>query len=150
VPIKKFIAMCFQKLNLLQNSGAIVEFPNEGFEGDWGGNIIKKLYCFDFCWFSANFYLVLLVTALNTHRLNVILIKMEGKSLNYTVLIEQDEDGIYIAKVPDIPGCYTQGKTVEQAMERIREAIQVCLEAEELEDVLPLKFIGIQQVEVKV
>ena len=75
---------------------------------------------------------------------------MEGKSLNYTVLIAQDEDGIYIAKVPDISGCYTQGKTVEQAMERIREAIQVCLEAEELEDVLPLKFIGIQQVEVKV
>lgn len=69
------------------------------------------------------------VTTLNTHRLNVIPVKMEGKSLNYTVLIEQDEDGIYIAKVPDIPGCYTQGKTVEQAMERIREAIQVCLEA---------------------
>ena len=90
------------------------------------------------------------VSALNTHRLNVIPVKMEGKSLNYTVLIAQDEDGIYIAKVPDIPGCYTQGKTVEQAMERIREAIQVCLEAEELEDVLPLKFIGIQQVEVKV
>ena len=75
---------------------------------------------------------------------------MEGKNLNYTVLIEQDEDGIYIAKVPDIPGCYTQGKNVEQAMERVKEAIQVCLEAEELEDILPLKFIGIQQVEVKV
>ncbi len=93
---------------------------------------------------------ILAVADLNTHRLNVILVKMEGKSLNYTVLIEQDEDGIYIAKVPDIPGCYTQGKTVEQAMERIREAIQVCLEAGGLEDVLPLKFIGIQQVEVKV
>lgn len=36
---------------------------------------------------------------------------------------------VYIAKVPDIPGCYTQRKTVEQAMERIREAIQVCLKA---------------------
>ncbi|AAM04204.1 conserved hypothetical protein [Methanosarcina acetivorans C2A] len=90
------------------------------------------------------------ISSLNTHSPNVILVKMEGKSLNYTVLIEQDEDGVYVAKVPDIPGCYTQGKTVEQAMERIREAIQVCLGAEELEDVLPLKFIGIQQVEVKV
>lgn len=75
---------------------------------------------------------------------------MEGKSLNYTVLIEQDEDGMYIATVPDIPGCYTQGKTVEQAMGRVREAIQVCIEAEELEDILPMKFIGIQQVEVKI
>lgn len=55
---------------------------------------------------------------------------MEGKSLNYTVLIEQNEDGTYIAKIPDISGCYTQGKTVEQTMERIREAIQVCLESE--------------------
>lgn len=47
----------------------------------------------------------------------------------FTVLIEQDEDGIYVAKVPAIAGCYTQGKTVEQAMERIKEAVQVCLEA---------------------
>ena len=73
--------------------------------------------------------------------------KMENKVLNFTVLIEQDEDGIYVAKVPDIIGCYTQGKTVEQAMERIKEAIQVCLEADE-EDILPLKFIGVQQLEV--
>ena len=41
--------------------------------------------------------------------------------MNYTVLIEQDEDGIYYAKVPDIPGCYTQGKNVEQAIERVKE-----------------------------
>jgi predicted RNase H-like HicB family nuclease len=39
---------------------------------------------------------------------------MDGKSLNYTVLIEQDENGIYIAKVPDIPGCYTQGKQLSR------------------------------------
>jgi len=68
--------------------------------------------------------------------------------LNFTVLIEQDEDGVYVAKVPDIPGCYTQGKTVEQVMGRIREAMQVCLEIER-EEILPLKFIGIQQLEVK-
>ena len=73
--------------------------------------------------------------------------KLEKKVLNFTVLIEQDEDGIYIAKVPDIIGCYTQGKTVEQAMERIKEAIQVCLEADD-EEIIPLKFIGVQQLEV--
>jgi len=67
---------------------------------------------------------------------------------NYTVLIEQDEDGIYVAKVPDIPGCYTQGNTVEQAMERIKEAIDVCLEAEKTMNYEPLKFVGIQQIEV--
>lgn len=68
--------------------------------------------------------------------------------LNFTVLIEQDEGGIYVAKVPDIFGCYTQGKTVEQAMERIREAIGVCIEAD-TEEIIPLKFIGIQQLEIK-
>ncbi len=61
---------------------------------------------------------------------------MKHTSLSFTVLIEQDENRMYIAKIPDIPGCYTQGKTVEQAMERVREAIQVCLEAEKGEDIL--------------
>lgn len=71
-----------------------------------------------------------------------------NKVYNYLVLIEKDKDGIYVAKVPDIPGCYTQGKTVEQAMERIKEAIEVCLEAEKKQPYQPLKFVGIQQVEV--
>jgi len=70
-----------------------------------------------------------------------------AKVYNYTVLIEQDEDGLYVAKVPDIVGCYTQGKTVEQAMQRIKEAIEVCLEAEK-EQYQPLKFVGVQQIEV--
>lgn len=66
---------------------------------------------------------------------------------NFSVIIEQDEDGIFVAKVPDIPGCYTQGKTIQQVMERVREAIQVCLESEKRE-IRPLKFIGLQQIEV--
>ncbi|MBI2124332.1 type II toxin-antitoxin system HicB family antitoxin [Candidatus Woesearchaeota archaeon] len=73
---------------------------------------------------------------------------MEKKIRNFTVLIEQDEDGIFVAKVPDIPGCYTQGKTVQQAMERIKEAIQVCLEADK-EELHQMKFVGLQQVEVQ-
>lgn len=72
---------------------------------------------------------------------------MEKTIKNFTVLIEQDEDGIYVAKVPDILGCYTQGKTVEEAMERVKEAIQVCLEADK-EEIPRMKFVGLQQVEV--
>lgn len=72
---------------------------------------------------------------------------MKRKAYNFTVIIEQDEDGIYVAKAPDLEGCATQGKTVEQAMERIKEAIQVCIEAEK-ETFSQLKFIGIQQIEV--
>lgn len=70
---------------------------------------------------------------------------METKT--FIVLIEQDEDGIYVAKVPAILGCYTQGKTIEQAMERIKEAIQVCLESEK-EEIPQMKFVGVQQLEV--
>ena len=72
---------------------------------------------------------------------------MQKKVRNFTVVIEQDEDGIYVAKVPDIIGCYTQGKSVQQVLERIKEAIQVCLESDK-ENHHQMKFIGLQQVEV--
>lgn len=67
---------------------------------------------------------------------------------DFTILIEQDEDGLYVASVPDIQGCYTQGKTIPEVLERIKEAIEVCLEAEE-EEIRPLKFIGIQKINLK-
>ncbi len=69
--------------------------------------------------------------------------------MNFTTLIEQGEDGWYVATVPDIPGCHTQGKTIAQVLERIKEAIEVCLEGDQ-EEITPLKFIGVQQVEVRV
>jgi predicted RNase H-like HicB family nuclease len=72
---------------------------------------------------------------------------MEKEILDFTVLIEQDEDGIYIAKAPEIEGCYTQGKDIEETLRRIKEAIEVCLEGDK-EEVIPLKFIGIQKVQV--
>ncbi len=64
---------------------------------------------------------------------------MKHKIYNFTVVNEKDDEGWYIAKVPDIQGCATQGKTPEKALERIKEAIQVCLEAEK-ETSMPLKF----------
>ncbi|MBU0763762.1 MAG: type II toxin-antitoxin system HicB family antitoxin [Bacteroidetes bacterium] len=72
------------------------------------------------------------------------------KILNYTTIIKQGEDGWYIAIVPDIPGCYTQGKTVAEAIDRIKEAIEVCIEADRDEYMKPSKFIGLQQVEVRI
>lgn len=52
------------------------------------------------------------------------------KELQFKVLIEQDENGIYLASVPELPGCYTQGKTLEQVRERIKEAIELVLESD--------------------
>ncbi len=67
--------------------------------------------------------------------------------VEYNVIIERDEDGWYVASVPEISGCHTQGKTISQVLERIKEAIEVCLEADG-ENIKPMKFIGIQKVEM--
>ncbi|MHB1439466.1 MAG: type II toxin-antitoxin system HicB family antitoxin [Cuniculiplasma sp.] len=44
--------------------------------------------------------------------------------MKYTVVLEKDEDGIYVTTVPALPGCISDGKTVEEALTNIREAIQ--------------------------
>jgi predicted RNase H-like HicB family nuclease len=76
-----------------------------------------------------------------------LILNMKKKVLNFTVLIEKGIDNLYIATVPDIPGCYTQAKTIGQVMDRIKEAIELCLESDK-EEIKPLKFVGIQQVEI--
>ena len=49
--------------------------------------------------------------------------------MKYRVLIEPDEDGIFVAEVPALPGCVSQGQTREQAIENIKEAIALYLES---------------------
>jgi len=49
--------------------------------------------------------------------------------MKYRVLIEQDEDGVYVADVPALPGCVSQGQTREEAVENVREAIAAYLES---------------------
>jgi predicted RNase H-like HicB family nuclease len=69
----------------------------------------------------------------------------------FTIVIEQDEDGIYVASVPELEGCHTQAKTLDQLQERIKEAIQLYLEVESgIAEEVPLAFVGIQKVEVTV
>lgn len=54
--------------------------------------------------------------------------KKSIQQLQFKVLIEQDEDGMFVASVPAIPGCHTQGETYEEAIKGIEEAIELCLE----------------------
>ncbi len=49
-------------------------------------------------------------------------------SREFNVVIERDEDGYYVASVPALPGCHTQARSLDELMERIREAIALCLE----------------------
>ena len=46
----------------------------------------------------------------------------------FKIIVEQDEDGYFIASVPALPGCHTQAKTLPELKERIKEAISLCLE----------------------
>lgn len=57
-----------------------------------------------------------------------LLMKKALQELQFKVLIEQDEDGVFVASVPAIPGCHTQGETYEEAVKGIEEAIELCLE----------------------
>lgn len=54
--------------------------------------------------------------------------------MKYRVLIEQDEDGVFVAEVPSLPGCISQGKTREEATENIKEAIELYLESLQAHD----------------
>jgi len=60
-----------------------------------------------------------------------------GDNMKLVVTIERDEDGLFVAECPAIPGCVSQGKTREQAVKNIREAIALCLEVRRQEG-LPL------------
>jgi predicted RNase H-like HicB family nuclease len=60
------------------------------------------------------------------------------ESMKYRVLIEQDEDGAFVAEVPSLPGCISQGSTRDEALAGIREAIALYVESlEEHGDPVP-------------
>jgi predicted RNase H-like HicB family nuclease len=49
--------------------------------------------------------------------------------MKYRVIIEQDEDGVFVAEVPSLPGCLSQGLTRQEAVENVKEAISAYLES---------------------
>ena len=57
------------------------------------------------------------------------IVKEEGNIMKFIITLDRDETGMIVAECPAIPGCVSQGKTEEEAMENIREAISACLEA---------------------
>ena len=70
-----------------------------------------------------------------------------GKQQEFDVVIERDEDGYYVASVPALRGCHTQAKSLDVLMERVQEAIALCLEVEEPS---ASQFVGVQRVTVAV
>jgi predicted RNase H-like HicB family nuclease len=65
----------------------------------------------------------------------------------FSVVVERDEDGIYVASVPTLPGCHTQADTLDMSMERVKEAIALHLDNPSA-DAPSLELVGIQRVSV--
>jgi predicted RNase H-like HicB family nuclease len=75
--------------------------------------------------------------------------KKENKNMKnkeFYVVIERDQEGIYVGEVPQLKACYSQGETIDELMHNIREVIELCLEEKE-EDAIT-EFIGIQKIVV--
>lgn len=63
----------------------------------------------------------------------------------FNVVVERDEDGLFVASVPGLPGCHTQAPTMEELRTRVKEAIELCLEAQS-DTPSRTEFVGIEQV----
>ncbi len=68
------------------------------------------------------------------------------KKLHLPIIIELDKDGYYIVSCPLFKGCHTYGETIDEALENIKEVIQMCLEETDVEGIN--KFIGFRELEI--
>jgi predicted RNase H-like HicB family nuclease len=74
-----------------------------------------------------------------------------GMKREFSVVIERDSEGYYVASVPELPGCHTQARSLDKLHTRIKEAIELCLEVEDSEsEAGNSEFVGVQRVAVEV
>lgn len=59
-----------------------------------------------------------------------------NRKYTFPVLVEKDEDDFYVVECPALPGCYSQGKTLDEALKNIHEVIELCLEEKENQKLL--------------
>ena len=64
-----------------------------------------------------------------------------AKKVHLPILVEKDEDGFYVVECPLLQGCYTQGKTLDEALKNIHEVIEICLEEQKEEIVEHLEAV---------
>lgn len=69
---------------------------------------------------------------------------MEKK--RFPIIVEQDEDGYYIVSCPLFKGCHTYGETISEALDNIKEVIEICLDEIKIENLN--KFVGYRELEL--
>jgi len=72
-------------------------------------------------------------------------------TLQFPVIVLQDQDGMFTAKVPTLRGCHTQAKTLPTLFKRMREVIALCADVEKTKNhsLSSQKFVGLQHIEVE-
>ena len=74
---------------------------------------------------------------------------IHGKTLHLPLIVEQDEDNIYLVSCPVFNGCHSYGKTIDEDLDNIKEVIEMCLEGKkEKESNSSNRFIGYREIEV--
>ena len=74
---------------------------------------------------------------------------MDKRIREFTVVILEDESGGYVAIVPELPGCHTQGDSLDEVIKNVKEAIELYLETlseEEKKELLSRRVVGLQRV----
>ncbi len=77
----------------------------------------------------------------------MVMAKKKNRVMKFKVLVEQGEDGFYVADVPELQGCHTQAKNKKELMKRVKEVIALCLE-----DDAPVIFrkVDIKEIEMPI
>jgi len=68
------------------------------------------------------------------------------KKYHFPVVVEIDEDGVYIVSCPMFKGCHADGITIDEALDNLREVIEMCLEEQSAENIN--QFIGVREMEI--
>lgn len=66
----------------------------------------------------------------------------------FTVIIEKDKEGYFVGEVAELPGCHTQAKSLDELMERIKEAIELYLDVQGEALEKEVEFVGIKEITI--
>ncbi len=70
------------------------------------------------------------------------------KKYHLPIIVETDEDGIFIVSCPLFKGCHSYGKTIDQALENLKEVVEICIAEQPFDE--GNKFIGVREMEFKI
>jgi len=73
----------------------------------------------------------------------------DNKILHLPILVEQDEDNFYIVSCPVFKGCHSYGKTIDEALDNIKEVIEMCIEEEKDKQLSEVnRFVGFREMQI--